>query len=374
MKRRILCLLLAVVMVMAVTCSAWAEGSIADIFHLDEIKAEAQVRGGIVTLKITAIKNTYNGKITVGYDDKVLEYKGAESDATVFTAEEEDGTVTMGYAVSTADTMKFRDTIAELTFAIKGKASFTKFEITLEDFNDEPHELEEHEMPDLWVDLDGSSLGGGSGSGSGSGSGNGSGSDSGSDLDKYIDMLPSISFDDVSTGSWFYDAVEYVVGMGYFKGISDTSFGPYDSMNRAMFVTVLGRMAGVNADSYKNTQFTDVVSGSYYEGYVVWAAQNGIVKGTSDTTFSPNEPVTREQMAVFLYRYAQYLGMDVSSKGADLSSFADASSVSSWALDAVKWAVANGIINGTDKGLEPAATANRAQVAQIIYRFDSLAK
>lgn len=372
MKRRILCLLLAVVMVMAVTCSAWAEGSIADIFHLDEIKAEAQVRGGIVTLKITAIKNTYNGKITVGYDDKVLEYKGAESDATVFTAEGEDGTVTMGYAVSTADTMKFRDTIAELTFAIKGKASYTKFEITLEDFNDEPHKLEEHEMPDLWVDLDGSSLGGGAGSGSGSG--NGSGSGSGSDLDKYIDMLPSISFDDVSTGSWFYDAVEYVVGMGYFKGISDTSFGPYDSMNRAMFVTVLGRMAGVNADSYKNTQFTDVVSGSYYEGYVVWAAQNGIVKGTSDTTFSPNDPVTREQMAVFLYRYAQYLGMDVSSKGADLSAFADASSVSSWALDAVKWAVANGIINGTDKGLEPAATANRAQVAQIIYRFDSLAK
>lgn len=367
MKRRILCLLLAVVMVMAVTGSAWADETGSKLFQLDELEAVAQVRGEMITLKIFAMKETYNGKISVNYDDRLLEYKDAQSDATVFTAVEDDGTVTLGYAVSTANAMKY-EVIAELTFAIKYKADITKFEIILEDFNDEPHELEPHEMPDLWVDLSGLGHGG-----SGSGGSGGSGSGSGSMLDELIGMLPGVGFDDVNSNDWFSDAVNYVVGQGYFKGISDTSFGPHDSMNRAMFVTVLGRMAGVDPDSYKNTIFTDLVSGAYYEGYVVWAAQNGIVKGTSTTTFSPNDPVTREQMAVFLYRYAQYLGMDVTA-AADLSSFADASAVSSWAVDAMEWAVAQGIINGTNNGLEPAATATRAQVAQIIYRFDSLAK
>lgn len=348
MKRRIISLLLAAVMVFAIAGSALAAGP--DV----PVKTKAQVEGENVTVTISARESTFNGKLHVTYELGELSYVGAQSDATVFTAGEKDGTITFGYAVSTADTIKPGETIAVLTFQIVGDWTGSVLKFHLENFNDETGR--DQELPGMWVTrtpvVEGTVSSG-----------------------TTTNSAPNPNFSDVTENDWFYDAVNYVVSQGYFKGISDTQFGPYQSMSRAMFVTVLGRMSGVNASSYTNDQFTDVVSGSYYEGYVVWAAKNGIVQGTSETTFSPDAAVTREQMAAFLYRYAKYLGMDVSLMGtAELTGFADAASVSDWAVPAVLWAVRNGIINGTDKGLEPAATANRAQVAQIIYRFDDLAK
>lgn len=349
MKRRIISLLLAAVMAFAMMGSALAADSNVSV------KAEALDSGSYVTVTVSAKESTFNGKLHVTYQQSRLSFEKAESDATVFTAGEKDGVVTFGYAVSTANTMKPGETIAVLTFKALGEWTSTTLEFALENFNDKTGLNQELPVVEITrVAADGGSTPG--------------------STTPSTEPAPTLSFSDVSNEDWFSDAVNYVVSKGYFKGISDTEFGPYQSMSRAMFVTVLGRMSGVDASGYKNDQFTDVVSGSYYEGYVVWAAKNGIVQGTSGTTFSPDAPVTREQMAAFLYRYAKFTGMNVTVSGADLSGFADASSVSAWAVEAVQWAVSRGIINGTDKGLEPLATANRAQVAQIVYRFDHLAR
>ena len=175
---------------------------------------------------------------------------------------------------------------------------------------------------------------------------------------------------DVKPGTWYYKAVEHVVTNGYFKGVSENAFAPNDMMTRAMFVTVLGRVAGVAETADASPDFADVVPNSWYSGYVAWAAENGIVQGMGDGKFGQGENITREQMAVFLYRYAKYAGLDTTVDGEDaLKAFADADKVSSWAKDAMRWAVSNGIINGTGNGLEPLALATRAQVAQIILNF-----
>ena len=128
-------------------------------------------------------------------------------------------------------------------------------------------------------------------------------------------------------------------------------------------------MAGVAEDYPRETRFTDVKADRYYAGYVAWAVENGIVLGTSETTFSPNASVTREQMVTMLYRYANYLGMDTTGSGDALNQFPDASDVSTWAEAAMAWATDRGIINGTEKGLLPRATATRAQCAQIWMKF-----
>lgn len=360
MKRKITSLLLAVVMVLAMATGALAaEGS-------DFVEVKAQSGNGVVTLTISAKQTTTNGKFSVSYNSGYLSYAKTESGATISSTSAKNGTVTLGYAVSSADAFAPGETIAVLYFDITGKWLSTEFQLTLGNFNDQAEV--DLKLPLLLV----------------------SSGDTGTITVPDVPVTPGkpstptqpetpttpdTTFTDVKSNDWFADAVDYVVSKGYFKGTSATTFGPDESMSRAMFVTVLGRMAGVDADSYVNTLFSDLATNAYYEGFVVWAQQNGIVQGTSDTTFAPNESVTREQMAVFLYRYAAYLGMDVSVNGSSaLNSFADASSVSPWARDAMAWAVSKGIITGTDRGLEPLATASRAQVAQIIYRFDALAK
>lgn len=341
MRKRLTSLLLAVLMVCTIVVSAAAAES------GDYIGAKANGVAGMLTLQLTAQKGTTNGKISVAYNASQLYFVKDSSKTTVCSVKEENGRLVIGYATSTANAIEKDEEIVTLTFYPKEEWTVTKLTVTVENFNDE--ETVEQEIPVTARNRM-----------SGTGSAN---KNEGAD----------VSFSDVKDEDWFSEAVKYVVGQGYFKGISDTEFGPYQSMNRAMFVTVLGRMSGVDATKYTNEKFTDVPAGSYYEGYVVWAAEQGIVQGTSDTTFSPDAAVTREQMAAFLYRYAKYLKKDVSTSG-DLSGFQDAASVSDWAVSAVQWAVGQGIITGTDRGLEPSATANRAQVAQIIYRFDNLAQ
>lgn len=179
---------------------------------------------------------------------------------------------------------------------------------------------------------------------------------------------------DVPADKWYADAVKAVTEKGLFQGISETEFGPDVTMTRAMFITVLGRIYENegNVIPEGTSDFTDVRAGSYYERYVIWAADNDIVKGVSPTEFAPETPVTREQMAVFMYRFTQYMNADVSGS-ADLSGFADSGTVSSWAQTAMKWAVSTGLINGVDKThLDPQSSALRSHVAMICYRFDTL--
>lgn len=174
-------------------------------------------------------------------------------------------------------------------------------------------------------------------------------------------------FTDVKPGAWYYPAVEYATDNQLFQGTTPTTFSPNGSVTRGMFVTVLGRKAGVNIKDYPTTRFKDVKSSIYYAPYVEWAATYGIVNGTDEkkALFSPDKTVTREQMASILYRFAQATENDVDYSGEKFYSFSDYGKVSSFAQDAFKWASDKGIINGSDGKLNPKGTATRAQVAQV---------
>ena len=178
-------------------------------------------------------------------------------------------------------------------------------------------------------------------------------------------------FTDVAEGAWYYDAVKYVYHNGLFQGVSETIFRPESPMNRAMVVTVLHRLAGSPA-AEGEIAFTDVPADQYYEEALIWAVDNGLAQGVSETAFAPTSPVTREQLVTFLYRYAEFAGMDVSGK-ADLTVFADSDKVSSYAEEAMAWAVDAGIIDGVGNNtLAPRNNATRAQVAAMLMRFDQL--
>ncbi|MGI6205426.1 MAG: S-layer homology domain-containing protein [Anaerovoracaceae bacterium] len=177
-------------------------------------------------------------------------------------------------------------------------------------------------------------------------------------------------FTDVNQNSWYYDAVDYAVKNGLFYGTSNTTFEPDSNMTRGMFVTVLYRSQN-NPVIISVAPFTDVTSSDWFYNGVVWAYSEGIAAGTSSTTFSPNDSVTREQMAVFFYNTAKAAGEDVSASG-DLSQFSDASDVDSYAQEALQWAVGKGLINGADGKLMPRDSATRAQVAQIFLNYSNL--
>ncbi len=178
----------------------------------------------------------------------------------------------------------------------------------------------------------------------------------------------SAGYTDVEVGTWYHDAVDYVVENNLMKGITHTAFDPSGTMNRAMMATVLYRMAG-SPEVAEAAPFTDVPANSFYADAVAWAYANGMVNGVSATAFNPNGAVTREQMVTFLARYAKYCGMDMTTTG-DLSAFTDADTVSGWAVDSMIWAIENGLVTGmTATTLEPTQITNRAQIATILMRF-----
>ena len=177
-----------------------------------------------------------------------------------------------------------------------------------------------------------------------------------------------VPFADVDVDDWFYGAVKYVYDNELMDGTSATTFAPLMTTNRAMIVTILWRLEG-QPETEATLSFTDVESGVWYTDAVNWAASKGIVKGYSDTVFAPNDTVTREQLATILYRYAETKGYDVTAKG-DLTTFADGANTSSWAAEAMEWAVGSGLLSGKDGGkLDPTGTATRAEVATILMRF-----
>ena len=176
-----------------------------------------------------------------------------------------------------------------------------------------------------------------------------------------------LPFTDVHETDWFYNDVLFVYEEGLFAGTSDTTFSPNAAMTRAMLVTVLYRLEGEPAVSGRSG-FSDVTFNSYYEDAVTWAADNGIVNGTSITTFSPNANVTREQMAAILYRYAQYKKYNTAASSS-LNGFTDQASVSGYATASLEWAIAEKLVNGSAGKLMPTGNATRAQVAAILHRF-----
>ena len=186
-----------------------------------------------------------------------------------------------------------------------------------------------------------------------------------------FEVQGSSYYDDVRTDAWYYNAVTFVTDRGYFNGVSEMLFAPYIDMNRAMFVTVLGRMANVDTSKYMGLAFSDLEAGMYYVPYVKWANENGIVLGRSDTIFDPEASITREEMAAIMYRYCEYIGMDMTPKNTMfMDRYTDRNEISDWAVTYVEWAVGCGLMRGmTDHTIDPLEHASRAQVAQVIMNF-----
>ncbi len=177
----------------------------------------------------------------------------------------------------------------------------------------------------------------------------------------------TLPFSDVPVGAWYYDAVALAAKDGWITGVTATRFAPDEPMTRGMLVTVLHRLAGT-PKAAKQTPFSDVAAGTWYYDAVEWAAANGIVTGY-DGAFAPNSPVTREQAAAVLQRFAKFQSRDTSG-ASELTGFSDASAVSAWARDAMGWAVSSALISGTDGGaLAPQSGATRAQTAVILSRY-----
>ena len=198
-------------------------------------------------------------------------------------------------------------------------------------------------------------------------------------IDPIIPILPGIiggntgsniklPFGDVTVSDWFYDDVRYVYANGIMDGTSSDRFAPNAPLTRAMIVTILYRMAGSPSVS-GSSDFTDVATGKWFAKAVAWAAANGIVNGYGSGLFGPNDPVTREQLAAILYRYAVYGGMTAVTLEENLGGFADTAQLSAYAIQAMNWAVGQGLINGSGSNLVPKAQATRAQVAAIIHRY-----
>lgn len=179
----------------------------------------------------------------------------------------------------------------------------------------------------------------------------------------------SLPFNDVSYGDWYYDAVQFVYSKGIMDGVDYYKFAPNGTITRGMILTMLWRMAGEPFDM-PVTSFTDVEIGRYYTTAVAWACRNGIADGMGESTFGPNDAITREELVTLLYRYAQYFGH--SCIGTSIEGFADAGSVSSYAYNAMCWAYKAGVVTGTTGSrLNPQGTASRAEAAQMIMSFYS---
>lgn len=186
-----------------------------------------------------------------------------------------------------------------------------------------------------------------------------------------VTAIARFPFTDVVAGTWYYGAAAYAYNNGLFAGMTPTTFAPNATMTRAMLVSVLWRLAGEPAPKAPNT-FVDVPDGAWYTDAVTWAAENGVVSGIGGSRFDPSGFVTREQTAEILYNYAHSKGYDVSAR-ADLTAFPDVGSVSGWAEEALSWANAAGLINGTVRDgqtiLDPQGSASRAQVAMILMNY-----
>lgn len=174
-------------------------------------------------------------------------------------------------------------------------------------------------------------------------------------------------FSDIASDAWCFDAVRYVYENGLMNGTTATTFTPNATTTRGMIVAILYRLEG--SPDAGTSKFSDVNPSAYYASAVAWASENGVVNGYGDNTFKPNNPITREQMAAFLFRYATLKEQDVSPR-ADLSPFTDASQIAPYAVEAIQWANAQGLVNGTSATtLAPKGNATRAQVAVILSRF-----
>lgn len=187
-----------------------------------------------------------------------------------------------------------------------------------------------------------------------------------------ITEQPILPFTDVGNNAWYYKDVVFVYGKGLMHGTSDKTFEPKLTTTRAMICAILYRMENATPPIAGTNKFKDVPEDAWYHDAVAWASFNGITVGYGNGKFGPNDPITREQMATMLHRYASYKGLDISARG-KLTDFKDFTKISVWATAATSWAYSEGLLSGYPSGddmvIAPKDDAERSQIAAMIHRF-----
>ena len=322
--KKITSLLLCMVLVLSMFClnAAAAETACMEA-------GVTMLEDGIVTVVVTAKQPAANAHLVVDFDPAYLTYVEYETPFAVHSVKAEGGKLTIGLANPSSQAIA-AGALVRLTFRTTGAWDQTQVTVTAETYG-------------------------------------------GKAVQESVTLIAEGSgyrFQDTVAGQWFYEAVDYMAEAGYIKGVSETHYGPGLEMNRASFVTLLGRMADV-AEENAETAFVDVPVDSFYSGYVAWAVEKGITTGIDDSHFAPTASINRAQMVTFLYRYVASEGVDMTVEDEDaiLAQFPDGGTLPQWAKTPFAWAVQNGVINGMDGNLNPNGTANRAQVAVMLYRF-----
>lgn len=321
--KKLTSLLLCMVLVLSMFCvnAAAAETGC--------MEAGATVSDGTVTVVVKALKTAANAHLTVSFDSDYLTYVGCETAFAASSVKAEEEKLTIGLAAATADAVAAGEELVKLSFEMTGSWDRTEIAITAETYGGEKVD----ETVNVSVAGDG------------------------------------YRFQDVTADQWFFEAVDYMASKGYIYGVSDTHFGPGMELNRAMMVTILYRMAGSPAVEGESA-FTDVPADAYFADALIWAQENHITSGVSQTKFAPYNLVNREQMVSFLYRFERSKGADMAEADlAVLDRFPDAGQVSDWAKVPFAWAVESGCISGTDGMLSAWSTATRAEVAVMLCRY-----
>ena len=363
--KKLTSVLLSVVMLMSVLCTGALAANQNDYL---EPTVTVYQNANAVYLTFTAVRDTTNGKFTVEFDSRCLQYYEAEVDGMLTDITVNKNTVTFGYASSTAGTIPAGQVIATLMFDITRAQTNSPISITIHEFN--AQERLELALPVILLDLpepvnnttpvppsdpvdpkppvddpdDGKDD-----------EQDKPGIEIGIEIpemteEKYESIVAQ--YTDIPQ-DWATDYIVEAVNAGLFNGTSDNTFSPDAKMTRAQLMTVLARLAGVDT----------TVGATWYEKGMEWSKENGISDGSN-----PNKNITRQELVTMLYRFAG----EPAANGS-LAAFTDASSVSGYAVDAMKWAVENGIINGMGDGtLAPQGEATRAQMAKILMTFINL--
>lgn len=342
-------------------------------------------RNGRVTVMVTLDKASTNGLIEASYDARDLELVSVNGKATLNSANtSEDGKVVLAYAYKHAAAS--RTTVAELVFTSRNKSDTT---VTLTQKEDGTQTgLNTVTAVAVRMPADPYYPGGGGGGGSTTqpGSKPGDTTEPGDSTEPGdtttqppVPVVPDAAaaaeivgqYEDLTVGSWYQEAVAYVVANNLMSGTGDGSFSPNTPMSRAMLVTVLHRAAGLPAAS-GSAIFSDVASGMWYSDAVDWAASSEIVGGVGNGNFNPNGNVSRQELAVILWRYAQMLGLSVATDGTTMPDFADRDQIAAWAGEAMSWAYRTGILTGDGNSLRPTDGASRVEAAAMLTRFMKL--
>jgi len=290
------------------------------------------VKNDIITVDVTIPDAAANGLLSVSYDPELLEVVDVVGRTEAFAWNDNDSYVRLAFAEAAA--LSEGSTVATLRLRMKGEGK-TELQVKIWELGNNTDPL--HYEPEV-IEV------------------------------TLPHICPSARFEDVSESDWFHESVDFVVESGWMNGTSETTFRPNETMNRAQFVTVLYRMEGEPAVTNTGV-FKDIGNNDYYTKAVYWALEKGITTGATSSTFEPYGLLNRGDLVTFMYRYAKYKGYDVSA-AADLSGFRDANKIQVYALDAWKWSVANGIVNGYSADtLAPLDLTNRSQAAAIFQRF-----